>query len=104
MLRSQIFVVLLVALVCGAPASAIVLADSEAEFSGVQGQDDWFYGGVLGPFPFSPFVELQFFGSAQPNVWSGEATAPPNILIGPDSILIRSGHGWDLPVPASVNR
>jgi hypothetical protein len=86
MLRSQVLAVLLVALVCGAPAGAVLLADSEADFSGVQGQDDWFYGFVFGHIPFSPFEELEFFGSAQANMWSIEAATPPNVLIGADSM------------------
>lgn len=91
MLRSKLLAVLLVVLVCGAPAGALVLADSEAGFSGVQGQDGWFYGFVDGPFPLGAFQQLGFFGSVQADLWSLEATAPPNTLIGPDSMHSTAG-------------
>lgn len=52
------------------PAGAVPLADSQAEFSGVQGQDNWSYGffnltATGGPFTTGGFVAFATFNAAR---------------------------------------
>ena len=84
---------LLLSVACAQAASALVIADSVDDFSGVQGQGGWLYGFVEGPLPVGPFQELGFFGAVQPGVWSLEATAPPDTLIAADSMHSTAAPG-----------
>jgi hypothetical protein len=53
-----------------AAARAQVVADSVAEFSGVQGQNNWFYGYYPGPFTPANFTQMTIFGPpSAPNNW-----------------------------------
>jgi hypothetical protein len=75
------------------PDEPIVLADSVADFSGVQGQDNWRYGmwlrnvdsdGVYAANEFAEFNAERFFVPAR-NVWdAGLNGAPPSTEITPD--------------------
>lgn len=67
------------------PASAQVLADSIADFSGVQGQAGWHYGYYSGDLTTDSFQEMPSFDGVrwwvqQPNYWTmlGAVGAHPN--------------------------
>ena len=50
-----------------APAAADIIANSVTEFSGVQGQDNWFYGYYAGPFTPAGFQLMGIFDPLAPN-------------------------------------
>ncbi len=66
------------------PATAVDMANAEQDFSGVQGQDNWYYGtwaknfdpdGVYDPGEFTEIAAIRFFDAAN-NIWSlGENAA-----------------------------
>ena len=64
-------------------AGATTFADSVTDFSGTQGQDNWFYGFFDGPFESSDFQQMPLFGDFVgpefpiPNTWSTFPSAPP---------------------------
>jgi hypothetical protein len=59
-------------------ANAAILADSVADFSGVQGQESWYYGYYPGPFTPADFVQMTVFAS---NAWfvDNETVIDPDI-------------------------
>jgi hypothetical protein len=57
---------------------AAILADSVAEFSGVQGQDNWQYGYYAGPFTPAEFVQMTVFSGSEWHV-DNETVIDPDI-------------------------
>ncbi len=52
-------------------AGAVTVADSVAEFSGVQGQDGWSYGYHEGAGAYTPAAFIPFAGGAGSGAWNG---------------------------------
>lgn len=63
-------------LLAAAPAGAQVIADSQADFSGVQGQDGWYYGYYESPLSPAGFQQFPLYNSFAPGLWSRTANAP----------------------------
>lgn len=64
------------AVLWSASANATSLADSQADFSGVQGQGGWYYGFYEGTLNPSGFQQFPLFGVFTSNTWSRSANAP----------------------------
>ncbi len=58
-----------------ATAYAVPVADSVSEFSGVQGQDDWYYGYYTTPGDYTTFTQMTLFDPA--GLWEESSTRPP---------------------------
>jgi len=70
------FAALVAASCCAVSSAHAQVADSQGDFSGVQGQHGWYYGYYNGAQNPSGFQHMPLFNVFAPNVWSRTANAP----------------------------
>jgi hypothetical protein len=71
------FTVLMLLLTCTDAMADIIIADSYSDFSGVQGQGNWYYGYYDGPFVPADFEQMTVFAS---DAWFVDG-APPSPFV-----------------------
>ncbi len=90
-MRTLLAVTITLCSLCGltTPSTAAVVADSTADFSGIQGSKNWYYG-YLTAGSISVFTQLPAFNT-QAQQWQHTTLGPPWTLVGANSAVEPNG-------------